>query len=166
MRLAIGGMTVPIKYTKLLDMMEKRGITSYTIKRDGIIGQATFRKIKEGGHIDTRTIEKLCEYLNCQPGDIMEYVKEEDTDWLESCYYVGGGDYMSTAQSRASNKYAAKAYDRLYPFVPKGRKAEIQAVADVLGESLNDFIVTAIDERMERVLALREESKTGKKTDE
>lgn len=80
MRLAIGGMTVPIKYTKLLDMMEKRGITSYTIKRDGIIGQATFRKIKEGGHIDTRTIEKLCEYLNCQPGDIMEYVKEEDTD--------------------------------------------------------------------------------------
>ena len=73
---------------------------------------------------------------------------------------------MSTAQSRASNKYAAKAYDRLYPFVPKGRKAEIQAVADVLGESLNDFIVTAIDERMERVLALREESKTGKKTDE
>ena len=73
---------------------------------------------------------------------------------------------MSTAQSRASNKYATKAYDRLYPFVPKGRKAEIQAVADALGESLNDFIVTAIDERMERVLALREESKTGKKTDE
>ncbi len=71
---------MPIKYTKLLDMMEKRGITSYTIKRDGIIGQATFRKIKEGGHIDTRTIEKLCEYLNCQPGNIMEYVKEEDTD--------------------------------------------------------------------------------------
>ena len=58
---------------------------------------------------------------------------------------------MSTAQSRASNKYAAKAYDRLYPFVPKGRKAEIQAAADALGESINDFIVKAIDERMERI---------------
>ncbi|MDU6347590.1 MAG: hypothetical protein E6593_12635 [Clostridium sp.] len=57
----------------------------------------------------------------------------------------------SKAQSQASNKYAAKAYDRLYPFVPKGRKAEIQAAADALGESLNDFIVKAIDERVERL---------------
>lgn len=57
-----------------------------------------------------------------------------------------------SAQSRASNKFAAKAYDRLYPFVPKGRKAEIQATADALGESMNDFIVKAIEERMERIL--------------
>ncbi|WP_312279293.1 hypothetical protein [Oscillibacter sp.] len=48
-------------------------------------------------------------------------------------------------------KYNAKAYDRLYPFVPKGRKAEIQAAADAVGESLNDFIRKAIDERMERM---------------
>lgn len=57
----------------------------------------------------------------------------------------------SKAQSKASNKYAAKAYERLYPFVQKGRKAEIQAAADTQGESLNDFIVKAIDERMERL---------------
>ena len=35
--------------------------------------------------------------------------------------------------------------------LPKGRKAEIQAVADAQGESLNDFIIKAIDERMERI---------------
>ena len=35
--------------------------------------------------------------------------------------------------------------------LPKGRKAEIQAAADAAGESLNDFITKAIDERMERV---------------
>jgi hypothetical protein len=60
------------------------------------------------------------------------------------------GDYMGNSQTKASNKYHAEKYDRLYPFVPKGRKAEIQAVADAQGESLNDFIVKAIDERMER----------------
>ena len=59
---------------------------------------------------------------------------------------------MSGKTSNESKaKYNAKAYDRLYPFVPKGRKAEIQAVADTLGESLNDFIVKAIDERMDRI---------------
>ena len=26
------------------------------------------------GDIDTRTVSRLCKLLNCQPGDIMEYV--------------------------------------------------------------------------------------------
>ena len=34
--------------------------------------------------------------------------------------------------------------------LPKGRKAEIQAAADAVGETLNEYIVKAIDERMER----------------
>ena len=68
---------MPIIYDKLLKLMDDRGVTSYTIKKDNVIGQATFKKIKDGGDIDTRTIAKLCEYLNCQPGDIMEYVEDK-----------------------------------------------------------------------------------------
>lgn len=64
---------MPIKYNKLIALMKEAGITSYTVKRDKIIGQATYKKIMEGGDIDTRTIAKLCEVLNCQPGDILEY---------------------------------------------------------------------------------------------
>ena len=59
-------------------------------------------------------------------------------------------------QAEWSKAYNAKAYDRLYPFVPKGRKAEIQAAADSVGESLNDFITKAIDERMERMASKTE----------
>ena len=59
---------------------------------------------------------------------------------------------MSGKTSNESKaKYNAKAYDRLYPFVQKGRKAEIQAAADAVKESLNDFICKAIDERIERL---------------
>lgn len=68
---------MPIKYDKLIALMRDRGITSYTLKRDNIIGQATYKKIMEGGDIDTRTIAKLCKLLECQPGDILEYVPEE-----------------------------------------------------------------------------------------
>lgn len=67
---------MPIKYDKLIKKMQEAGINSYTLKRDKIIGQATYKKILEGGDIDTRTIAKLCRLLNCQPGDIIEY--EED----------------------------------------------------------------------------------------
>ena len=64
---------MPVSYRKLIQMLEERKITSYTIKKDGVIGQATWKKIHEGGHIDTRTIGALCKYLNCQPGDILEF---------------------------------------------------------------------------------------------
>lgn len=65
-----------IKYQKLLKLMDERGITSYTIKKDNIIGQATYKKIREGGHIDTRTLNALCCLLSCQPGDLLEYVPD------------------------------------------------------------------------------------------
>lgn len=67
---------MPIKYDKLIKRMQEAGINSYTLKKDNIIGQATYKKILEGGDIDTRTIAKLCKLLNCQPGDIVEYEEE------------------------------------------------------------------------------------------
>lgn len=69
---------MPIVYNKLIEMMQKKGVTSYTIKKENIIGQASYKKIKDGGDIDTRTIAKLCKYFNCQPGDILEYVPNEE----------------------------------------------------------------------------------------
>ena len=69
---------MPIVYDKLLELMKQRGITSYTIRQNNIIGQATLQKIKNGGDIDTRTIAKLCRLLDCQPGDILEYVPDEN----------------------------------------------------------------------------------------
>ena len=69
---------MPIVYDKMLKLMEEKGITSYVCKRDNIIGQATYKKIKSGGDIDTRTIAKMCEVLECQPSDLMEYVPDDE----------------------------------------------------------------------------------------
>lgn len=56
---------------------------------------------------------------------------------------------MSKPQTRASNKYNAKAYDRLAIQVKKGRKADIQAAAELQGESLNAYVVKAVEQRMQ-----------------
>ena len=56
----------------------------------------------------------------------------------------------SKAQQKATNKYIAKAYDRVNLTLPKGRKAELQAHAEQRGESLNGFIGRAIDEAVAR----------------
>lgn len=66
-----------ISYKKLLHLLDERQETSYTLtKKNHVIGQATLTKIQEGGHIDTRSINSLCAYLDCQPGDILEFVRD------------------------------------------------------------------------------------------
>lgn len=68
---------MPIIYTKLFLLLKERNKTMYDLRKDKIVGTATLEKMrKTEGHIDTRSIEKLCEYLECQPGDLMEYVKD------------------------------------------------------------------------------------------
>lgn len=55
---------------------------------------------------------------------------------------------VSKAQQNATNKWIAKAYDRINLTVPKGKKEEIQAFAEANGESVNGFINRAISETM------------------
>ena len=55
-----------------------------------------------------------------------------------------------TPQTRAKNKYNAKAYDSLRIVVKKGNKDIIKAHAESTGESINGFVNRAIDETMRR----------------
>ena len=68
--------------------------------------------------------------------------------------HVAGGVKMSPvskANQKAVAKYVKQNYDRIEVKVPKGRKDAIQAAASAQGESLNGFVTTAIDERIERL---------------
>ena len=70
---------MPIVYNKLFSLLKEKNKTMYDLRKDKVIGTATLEKMRKGmGHVDTRSIESLCEYLDCQPGDLMEYVKEAD----------------------------------------------------------------------------------------
>ena len=65
---------VLISFAKLGEILYKRG-KKWQYLRDQGISPAIVAKLKNGsGHVDTRTIQKLCEILHCQPGQIMEYV--------------------------------------------------------------------------------------------
>ncbi|MDO5125515.1 MAG: Arc family DNA-binding protein [Ruminococcus sp.] len=50
-------------------------------------------------------------------------------------------------------KYNAKAYDRINIAVPKGRKDEIQAIAEQRGQSINAYINTIIEEALAKAKA-------------
>ena len=56
---------------------------------------------------------------------------------------------MAKAQTKASNKYNAKAYDRIALQVKKGERDKIKAYAESRGMSLNGYINKLITEDMQ-----------------
>lgn len=52
--------------------------------------------------------------------------------------------------AKSKNEWIAKVYDRINLTVPKGRKAELQAIAERRGQSVNGFINGLIDKALER----------------
>lgn len=68
---------MPIRYKiDILQALKDTGFTTYKIRKENIFGQATMQKIRRGEIVNTTNLEKLCELLNCQPGDIIEYVAD------------------------------------------------------------------------------------------
>ena len=86
-----------IYYGRLFELMKKQGKNTTHIREGKIIGQETLRKLKMGtgileeydykipgtkqiekrtreNSVDTKSIESLCTWLNCQPNAIMEVI--------------------------------------------------------------------------------------------
>jgi len=66
---------MPMDYSKLFVLMREKNLTTYRIRKENIISQSTLQKLREGKSVTTETIASLCEALDCQPGDVMEYIR-------------------------------------------------------------------------------------------
>lgn len=64
-----------IKYYKLFDLMNRKELKKTELLK--IMSAPTLAKLNKGEVIKTDIIDKICEYLECQPGDIMEYVSSK-----------------------------------------------------------------------------------------
>lgn len=54
------------------------------------------------------------------------------------------------ARRENNKKWDAENLDRISIAVPKGKKDDIKAAAAAVGESMNQYIITAVDQRMEQ----------------
>ena len=65
-----------ISYKPLFHLMvERKMIKKDLVEKIGL-SPTIVAKFAKNQHVSGETIEKLCSYFNCQPGDIFEYVPE------------------------------------------------------------------------------------------
>lgn len=60
----------------ILEALKEKGYTSYILRKENILSQSTLQKLREGRGLSWDNLERLCALLDCQPGDLLEYVKE------------------------------------------------------------------------------------------
>ncbi len=68
---------MPISYKKLFHILVDRNLSAAKLSRMSGVAQSTISKLRRDEVVQTDIIEKICAALDCQPGDIMEYIPEE-----------------------------------------------------------------------------------------
>lgn len=69
-----------IAFYKLWDKMNRKGITKKDLRDNKIVSGATINKMKNNEIVTTESIDKICEYLQCQPEEILEFIPKKQTD--------------------------------------------------------------------------------------
>lgn len=67
-----------ISYEKLFALMDLKGIKKIDLRNNYGFNPKTVDSLSKNKSVTVDTIIKLCEILDCQPGDIMECISEKD----------------------------------------------------------------------------------------
>lgn len=69
-----------ISYEKLWKAMKERGVTQYTLIKKYSVSPGQITRLKRNESVSTHTIEMFCKILNCDVGEIMQYIPDETND--------------------------------------------------------------------------------------
>jgi len=68
---------MPVRYKiDVLEKLKEAGYTTYRIRENKLLAGSTVQKLRRGEGVSWDNISTICTLLNCQPGDIMEYVAD------------------------------------------------------------------------------------------
>ena len=64
-----------IVFDKLWETMKEKRITTYRLRESCLIDSRTIKRLRENGSVETKTLDKLCNLLDCNVEDIITHVK-------------------------------------------------------------------------------------------
>ena len=67
-----------ISYNKLWELLKAKEIPRSHLKRKGVVVGQSYSNLTAGESITMATLNAICRYLNCQPGDVLEYIPDDD----------------------------------------------------------------------------------------
>lgn len=69
-----------IKYYKLFDLLNRRGMKKTDLIESAGITSNTLARLSKNQTVNVEIISRICKALDCQPGDILEYQDDDKAD--------------------------------------------------------------------------------------
>ena len=67
---------MPLKFkVDVLASLKEKGYTTYRIRQEKILSESTVQKLRAGVGVSWDNLETICELLECQPGELIEFVE-------------------------------------------------------------------------------------------
>ena len=98
-----------VNYKKLFEILNEKNISKNQLKEALDLSSATIAKLSKNEPISMTTLVSICNFLNCQPGDVMEIESQIDENSLlfrlrdEKDIKLKGGIYHQTQIKLAYN---------------------------------------------------------------
>ena len=69
---------MPIAYRKdILAELKKKGYNTNKLRKEKLLSEGVIQSLREGKEISWKNIAKICDLLECEPGDILTRVNSE-----------------------------------------------------------------------------------------
>jgi len=65
-----------IRFDRLWITMEQKGVSTYWLRERCGIDSKTIRRLRANDNMETKTLDRLCQALDCSLQDIAEYVED------------------------------------------------------------------------------------------
>lgn len=87
----------------VLALLKSAGYPSTRIRAEKLLGQSYVQQLRKGELISWAALNKVCALLDCQPGDLLEYVPDEipnaetqaAIDEVNGMIQTGGGEHFT-----------------------------------------------------------------------
>ncbi len=68
---------MPVKYrVDVLAALKDAGYSTYKLRKEKLLGESVLQQIRGGVPVSWANLGRICELLQCQPGDILEYTAD------------------------------------------------------------------------------------------
>ena len=70
---------MPVIYkVDILPALKAAGYNTSRLRKEKILGESVIQQLRHGELVSWANIARICEMLNCQPGEILQYVPEQE----------------------------------------------------------------------------------------
>ena len=92
----------------VLALLKAAGYPSTRIRAEKLLGQSYVQQLRKGELISWAALNTVCRLLDCQPGDLLEYVPDEvpNAETLAAIHELdnGGGEHFTGSTEELVNK--------------------------------------------------------------